>query len=84
MRKIIFPGTVLKQHQEAVHLRLKPFACPMCDDKSFSQNGNLERHIREFHLGILPYNCKHCGGGFAQKSTLDRHMMNLHKDGSYI
>ena len=42
----------LKKHIEAVHGGLKNFQCNYCE-KSFSQLGNLKRHIQSIHEGAV-------------------------------
>ena len=38
-------------------------------DKGFSQNSNLQTHIR-IHTGDKPYKCHICGKGFSDSNNL--------------
>ncbi|XP_032227739.2 zinc finger protein 420 isoform X2 [Nematostella vectensis] len=73
----IFPRTCgLKRHDNRVHKRLKPHACPFCN-KAFAENRCLQVHIRT-HTGERPYQCEHCSHAFAQKQNLNKHIRCCH------
>lgn len=68
----------LVRHVTAVHDG-RPFACNDCP-RAFKTNPDREAHVRTAHLqcgGRL--SCSICGGCFGRRSTLNRHMANVHK-----
>jgi KRAB domain-containing zinc finger protein len=42
-------------------------------DKGFSQNDNLQKHIR-IHTGDKPYKCDICGKVLSRKDNLQKHI----------
>ena len=40
----------------------------------------LNRHIRDIHLREKRHQCLLCGKKFSQRSSVKRHLMNVHKD----
>ena len=48
------------------------FPCDECD-KSFTQRGNLERHISNIHTKEKPYVCNICHKNFSDGGSLTRH-----------
>lgn len=69
--------SALKQHVDAVHLKLKPYKCNQCEC-AFSQKSNLTSHINDVHLGLKPYKCNQCEYVFSHKRDLTRHINNIH------
>lgn len=49
-----------------------PFQCSLCD-RSFSQRGSLNRHVRS-HLGIRPFPCPRCPMTFSRQYRVVEHM----------
>jgi len=68
----------LKQHQEAMHLKLKPHKCPFCD-RAFNGKGTLKRHVY-IHTGEKPYKCTLCDAAFNQSQLLSAHMKKIHSN----
>ena len=64
----------LQQHQDAVHLHLRPWECDHCGDK-FSKKSSLEQHITTVHLGLRLYPCpvEGCGKSFTDGKTVRDH-----------
>ncbi|XP_017013050.2 zinc finger protein 664 [Drosophila takahashii] len=61
----------LEAHVQAVHLKLKPFACGHCPE-SFASRKTL-RHHEYIHTGEKPYVCGTCGQAFRQQTCLKNH-----------
>lgn len=49
-----------------------PFHCSLCD-RSFSQRGSLNRHVRS-HLGVRPFPCPRCPMTFSRQYRVSEHM----------
>ena len=56
------------------HTKEKPFRCSHGCDKSFSQIGNLKKHIEDTHLSIKRFECYICGKRFSKRFNLDIHL----------
>ncbi|XP_052249663.1 zinc finger protein 235-like [Dreissena polymorpha] len=58
-----------------VDMRKRParFMCQFCNRLCFSKS-DLEKHLR-IHTGEKPFKCGICGKGFADKMSMDRHMI---------
>ena len=67
----------LKQHNNFVHLKLKPFSCNECD-KSFGFVTNLQTHIDTVHRKLTPHQCNECERSFGQLSALRTHINGIH------
>nr|XP_019935311.1 PREDICTED: zinc finger and BTB domain-containing protein 20-like [Paralichthys olivaceus] len=50
----------------------QPFQCSLCD-RSFSQRGSLNRHVRS-HLGVRPFPCPCCSMTFSRQYRVTEHM----------
>ncbi|KAM7015059.1 uncharacterized protein LKV04_013630 [Tautogolabrus adspersus] len=48
------------------------FQCYLCD-RSFSQRGSLNRHVRS-HLGVRPFHCPSCPMTFSRQYRVTEHM----------
>ena len=67
----------LQSHNDAVHLKLKPFECDQCK-KSFSAKGQMKRHVKEVHQRIRPYKCIYCDHRSSRQHDLAGHMERVH------
>lgn len=67
----------LKNHM-AIHTMEKSFLCTLCPNK-YTNQGNLDRHIRVFHKKEKRYECTECGKSFSQTTILRQHM-TIHTD----
>ncbi|EDO19249.1 hypothetical protein Kpol_1050p109 [Vanderwaltozyma polyspora DSM 70294] len=62
---------LLTDHQQSVHLRIKPFKCDQCDS-AFSKKSHLERHLFS-HSSEKPFTCAVCNKGLTTRQQLKRH-----------
>ena len=65
--------------QDAVDEKKKPFKCGFCDYAA-ALNGNLTKHIKAVHEGILVFHnkCATCKEKFEDKISLDAHIETVH------
>ncbi|XP_052251449.1 zinc finger and SCAN domain-containing protein 21-like isoform X8 [Dreissena polymorpha] len=56
------------------------FNCDLCS-RSFTQAGNLQRHILETHQKVKRFACSICHKSFKRNSTLQAHHLNVHMGG---
>eukprot|EP00171_Calliarthron_tuberculosum_P017718 IDg17718t1 len=81
----------MEKHVISVHLRLRPYACDMCD-KKFGEKSNLTkqfafrdglmRHVRLVHMNERNFDCDVPGCSsfpFKQASHLKKHKISVHK-----
>ena len=57
--------------------------CPFCG-KIYMTFGSMKRHINEFHLKNVKFNCDLCCCKFKRKYYLKKHMMEKHKKGMHL
>ena len=50
----------------------KPYQCALCS-ATFTQKGNLTRHIEAVHDRKQPFSCEACGRNFSQKVNMLNH-----------
>ena len=62
----------------AVHEGKKLFQCPLCKD-SFSEKGNIRRHISTVHDSNKPHKCSMCKYECKAKSSLKSHISAVHE-----
>ena len=65
--------SLLTEHQQSVHLGMRPFECNRCD-RAFARKNHLERHLLS-HLddAAKPFHCATCGKGVITQQQLKRH-----------
>lgn len=61
----------MKNHEQ-IHKGLKPYECDLCQ-KRYTNQTNLDRHIRVTHQNEKKYTCQECGKCFSQLATLRQH-----------
>ncbi|KAJ2943461.1 hypothetical protein O0L34_g12268 [Tuta absoluta] len=60
----------MDKHQK-IHTT-RPYMCEQCH-RSYPEKNTLNRHIREFHLGIYKHNCDICNTKFRNVKILAKH-----------
>ena len=65
----------LNLHIHSIHLKLKSYVCDQCK-KSFTQEGNLKRHVNAIHL--KPYECQQCKNSFTDERNMEQHSKKIH------
>ena len=63
---------------DAVHLKLHPFKCDVCNDKKFALKETLARHIKTVHCKEKTHTCNECDKEFIQKSHFTAHYSAVH------
>ena len=61
----------LKKHVQAIHSKLKPYICNVCNHKS-ARKSMLQLHMRQ-HTGDKPYSCDICDYKTGDHNALRRH-----------
>lgn len=73
-------GSTLKQHMNAIHLRLKQFHCPIEDCKEgFYDRSSLRYHIESKHRNVRDHVCPECGKAYYSLTGLHRHLKLAHE-----
>ena len=71
----------LQRHKETVHLKLKAWACDLCE-KSFGEKRDMTRHKNAVHFGIKNKNvcwkCPECDIMFKLRREYDKHKAAYH------
>lgn len=61
----------LNMHKRC-HSGHRPFVCPVCGH-GFSQQSNMERHVKAKHEKVRPFQCNICSKMFAYSYVLSEH-----------
>ena len=72
-RKIFSDSKSLKKHVQAIHSKLKPYICNVCNHKS-ARKSMLQLHMRQ-HTGDKPYSCDLCNYKTGDHNALRRHKL---------
>ena len=67
----------LKKHKDAVHEKIKRYACNQCDSR-FTAGSSLKDHIINVHEKRLQYQCTTCGKGFKKRYLMEKHFQDEH------
>ena len=70
-QKIFSDSKSLKKHVQAIHSKLKPYICNVCNHKS-ARKAMLQLHMRQ-HTGDKPYSCDLCDYKTGDHNSLRRH-----------
>jgi len=77
--KFFSDSKCLKKHIQAVHSKLKPYICHVCNHQS-ARKSMLELHMRQ-HTGEKPYSCDICNNyRTGDHNSLRRHKLRLHAE----
>ena len=71
--KFFADSKCLKKHVQAVHSKLKPYICQVCNHQC-ARKSMLEMHMRQ-HTGEKPYECDECQYRTGDHNSLRRHKM---------
>lgn len=80
-QKFFADSKCLKKHVQAVHSKLKPYICTICNHQS-ARKAMLEMHMRQ-HTGDKPYRCDECEYRTGDHNPLRRHKMRHNGDRPY-
>ena len=70
--KMFSDSKSLKKHVQAIHSKLKPYICNVCNHKS-ARKAMLQLHMRQ-HTGEKPFSCEECDYKTGDHNSLRRHM----------
>ena len=85
--KVYKTRSILKNHYNChhntttvkhMHIGQKDCKCQACG-KSYSQPGNLKRHMHTIHEGHKHHKCESCGKSFSRTVNLKRHISIVHE-----
>ncbi len=79
--KIYADSKCLKKHVQAVHSKLKPYICQVCNHQC-ARKHMLEMHMRQ-HTGDKPFRCDDCEYRTGDHNSLRRHKMRHTGDKPY-
>ena len=65
-----------------VHSTIKPHSCPYCGMK-FKTDSYLKQHTAT-HTGGKRFTCKHCSQIFGNWKQCKQHLIDKHKEGSWL
>ena len=71
--KFFADSKCLKKHVQAVHSKLKPYICQVCNHQC-ARKAMLEMHMRQ-HTGEKPFKCDDCDYRTGDHNSLRRHKM---------
>ena len=55
------------------------FICHLCDEKEFSSQEHLDRHVETVHVKSAKHICPICEEHFSREDSLARHINDIHK-----
>lgn len=71
-------AALLTVHERSKHSGERPFGCPHCEKRFFSQL-HLKNHL-VCHSSARPFSCSYCDRSFSRKRNMEEHIRSCHSE----